>query len=125
VTAMNFEGRAPQPEDSANSLERRLFERFGARFPAKFEHSANDFGTDVFLRDASAKGIKFLTKERLYLHDIVSLEIELPDGHEPMILNGRVIRIHPVQNDLWEVGVEFHKVHLMKVHRMYKLVSPE
>lgn len=122
---MDLEGQTTGSFDAENKLERRLFERFGARFPAKFEHSANDFGTEIFLRDASAKGIRFVTKERLYLHDSVSLEIELPDGHEPMVLNGRVVWIHPAQNDLWEVGVEFHKVHLMKVHRMYKLVSPE
>ena len=71
--------------------ERRIFERFSARFPVKFKDAREGYGTEVFLRDASAQGIRILTKERFFLDDQLSLEVELPDGGEPMILSGRVV----------------------------------
>ena len=103
--------------------ERRIFERFPARFPVKFRHSRQDFGTNVFLRDASADGIRLMTKERLFLNDSVSLEVELPDGHAPMILNGAVIWAKSVANDLWDIGLRFHKINLMQMRRMYDVVT--
>jgi len=104
---------------------KRMFERFSARFPAKFRHSRNDFGTDVFLRDASAEGVRLTTRERLFLNDHISLLIELPDGHEPMILNGEVIWSKSKAPDLWDVGLRFHKINLMGMRRMYRFVEDE
>ena len=103
---------------------KRLFERFKARFPVKFEHSQGDFGKDVFLRDASAQGMKFTTRQRLFLHDGVAVEVKLPDGNDPLKLNGRVKWTRLSGPDLWDVGVEFHKIDLMKVQRIFKWVSP-
>ena len=101
----------------------RVFERFSARFPVKFKHSHNDFGTEVFLRDASAEGAKVATKEKMFLNDSVSLLVKLPDGHEPLTLNGQVVWTKSKSPDLWEVGLKFHKVNLMEMQRMFKLVN--
>jgi Tfp pilus assembly protein PilZ len=103
--------------------EDRLFERFTARFPVKFRHSRGDFGTDVFLRDASALGVRFTTRQRMFLNDSVSLVVELPDGFDPLTLNGRVVWIKRKTPELWEAGVEFHKPDLMKMRRVFKLVN--
>jgi len=103
--------------------DRRIFERFPARFPAKFRHSRHDYGTNVFLRDASADGIRLMTKERLFLNDSVSLEVELPDGHDPLVLNGEVVWSRSATNDLWDVGLRFHKINLMQMRRMYSVVN--
>jgi len=101
----------------------RIFERFFARFPVKFNHSCNDFGTEVFLRDASAEGIKVATKEKMFINDSVSLLVKLPDGQDPLTLNGQVVWIQSKSPDLWEVGLKFHKVNLMEMQRMFKLVQ--
>ena len=105
--------------------DKRLYSRFPARFPAKFQHERSDFGTNVFLRDASAGGMKIATTERLFLNDSVALEVDLPDGFEPLVLSGRVSWVKGQDPDLWEVGVSFHKTNLMKLHRMFRLVSQE
>jgi|CXWL01.1.fsa_nt_gi hypothetical protein len=104
--------------------ERRLFERFSARFPTKFKDSRNDYGTEVFLRDVCAGGARLLTKERSFLNDSMALEVELPDGQGPLTLNGYVVWSKP-HDMMWEVGMTFHKINLLKLHRIFKLTPQE
>lgn len=103
--------------------ERRMFERFSAKFPTKFKDTSDDFGVDVFMRDFSASGARLHTCERFFIDDMLSVELELPDGHDPLHLNGRVKWIKPQSQSLWDVGIEFHKVHLMKLHRLVKYAT--
>jgi len=101
--------------------ERRLFDRFQSRFPTQFKDSRVDFGDVVFLRDASANGVNILTKDRLFINDSVSLEVELPDGNDPLVLSGRVTRSKPsLESIMWDVGVEFDEIDLMKMQRIFK-----
>lgn len=72
-------------------IERRIFDRFQFRFPTKFKDSRADFGNDVYLRDASANGVNILTRDRLFINDRIALEVELPDGNDPLVLSGRVM----------------------------------
>ena len=103
--------------------ERRIFERFSARFPVKFKDAREDYGTEVFLRDASAEGVRILTKERFFLNDQLALEVELPDGGEPMVLNGRVKWVKFLNLTLWDVGVQFSEVNFFKMQRIFKLTE--
>ena len=102
------------------SEERRIFERFGARFPAKFKDSRNEYGTDVFLRDASATGVRISTRERMFLEDPLALEVRLPDGGSPMALAGKVAWTRPAAASTWDVGVQFPQADLMKMYRIFK-----
>jgi hypothetical protein len=104
--------------------ERRIFERFPARFPVRFRHLPQDFGTNVFLRDASAQGVHITSRCRLYIHDSISLEIKLPDDSLPLVLNAQVVWIRPKYPTVWDVGLEFHKIDLMLIQRMYRFVTP-
>ena len=101
--------------------ERRLFERFWARYPAKFKDSRNEYGTDVFLRDASAEGVRINTRERMFLDDPVTLEVEVPDGTSPMVLSGRVRWTRTAGSSAWDVGVQFPQVDFMKMSRLFQL----
>ncbi len=107
------------------TFERRLFDRFEARFPARFRDTSIDYGTDVFLKDVSGTGVHITTRQRMFIDDIISLEVKMPDGLDPVLLNGRVRWVHQVMGDVWEVGVEFHKVDFMRMHRLvrYALAS--
>ena len=100
--------------------ERRLFERLSARFPTRFRDSSLDYGVDVFLKDISASGARITTREQLYLGDIVSLEILLPDGLDPVLLNGRVCWIRQAAPHVFEAGLEFHKVNFVRLHRLVR-----
>jgi len=109
-----------------NPEDQRLFQRFTARFPAKLKDSVEDFGTKVFLRDASADGIKLASRQKVFLNDSLSLAVKLPDGHEPLVLNGKVVWVRTKEpNTMWEMGLQFHKVDLMNVQRLFKFVNEE
>ena len=101
--------------------ERRTYDRFPARFPAKFKDTRSDFGSDVFLRDASAAGVNIVTKERMFFNDHVDLEVELPDGNAPLVLSGRVMWSKPINVSSWDIGLQFDEVNFMKIHRLFKL----
>ena len=103
--------------------ERRVFERFSARFPVKFKDERPDYGTEVFLRDASAQGMRIFTKEHFFLEDQISLEVELPDGGEPMVLSGRVVWVKLLNLSLWDIGIQFPQVNFIKMQRLFKLTE--
>ena len=73
------------------------------------------------MEDASAQGLKITSRERLFLNDSVSLDVKLPDSTNPMMLNGRVVWTQRKAPSLWDVGIEFHKVNLMKLQRIFRL----
>lgn len=108
---------------SARKIENRLFERFSARFPVKFRHTRSEYGSDVFLRDASARGVRISTKERIFLNDSVSLDVKVPDGCEPVTLNGRVVWMRNKSPTLWDAGVELHEINFMEMQRIFRFVS--
>jgi Tfp pilus assembly protein PilZ len=106
-----------------NALDRRIFERFSARFPAKLQHTRDDYGANMYLRDASGMGVRISTKEQLYIHDSVTLEVELASGNPPMIIKGEVVWIRNKAPQLWDVGIQFHKIDFMSMWRLYELVD--
>lgn len=112
-------------EKSMVSAENRIFQRFPARFPVKFKHSRSEFGSEVFLRDASAQGLRLTSRKRMFLHDSISLLVNLPDAKSPVTLNGRVVWTKTKGQDLWDVGLEFHNINFMNLHRMFHLIMPE
>jgi len=116
---------APPASDLSRKIENRLFERFSARFPVKFKHTRTDYGSEVFLRDASACGVKISTREKVFLNDSVSLEVKLPDGSEPVTINGRIVWMSNKSPSLWDVGVEMHKINLMEMQRIFKFTEPQ
>lgn len=111
------------PTTPQTTEERRVFERFSARFPVKFKDTRKDYGTEVYLRDASAQGIRILTKERHFLDDHLALEVELPDGGEPMVLSGHVVWVKLLNLSLWDIGVQFFQVDFLKMQRLFKLTE--
>lgn len=108
-----------------DSEDNRIFERFPARFPAKFKDARGDFGTVLNLRDASAFGARLSTKEKLFLRDIVTIEIRVSDGHAPMILKGEVVWTKSHDLNSWEVGVKLNRIDLVQMSRLYKFVAPQ
>jgi Tfp pilus assembly protein PilZ len=103
--------------------ERRMFERFSAKFPTRFKHAQSDFGEDVFMRDFSASGACLFTRDRFFIDDVVAIELELPDGQDPLALSGRVRWIKPQAHAFWEIGMEFPRVNLMNLHRLVRYAT--
>ena len=102
--------------------ERRVFERFPARFPTRFKDTRYDYGTNVALRDASAEGVKIVSKERLSLKDTIDLEVKLPDSATPFNIKGEVVWITQAETNMWDIGLKFHAIDFVRMSRLYKFV---
>lgn len=103
--------------------DRRLFERFPSRFPARIKDAREDFGTNIFLREASAEGVRIVAKEALYINDSVTLEVKLPDSSLPTLLKGRVVWVRKRDDNFWDVGLRFHEVNFVRMSRFYKVAA--
>lgn len=104
--------------------DRRIFERFSAKFPAKVKDSRGDYGTGISLRDASAQGLKLTSKERLYLNDSVILDVKLPDSDVPLTLKGQVVWARAGALDVWDIGIRFHEIKFIHLSRLYQFIEP-
>ena len=122
-----MEDRTVDSEELTDFIQedRRVYERFPSRFPAKFKDTRDHFGENVYLRDASAGGVRITTKERLYLNDNITLEVDLPDGRGTMTLKGEVVWVKAKENEMWNVGIKFHKVDFMDLWRPYKFIEDD
>ena len=101
--------------------ESRTFDRFQARFPAKFKDALGGFGNNVILRDVSATGLNIQAKDRLFLNDPIALEVELPDGNDPLDLSSRVMWSKPANEPrMWDIGLRFDRVDFIKIQRVLK-----
>ncbi len=105
--------------------DNRLFDRFSARFPAKIKDSREGYGSDIFLRDASAQGVKVTSKHQFYLNDSLIFDIKLPDSDMPLTLRGQVVWTKKGSMDLWDIGVKFHEIKLIHLSRLYHLIEPQ
>ena len=100
--------------------ERRIFERFSARLPAKFKDSRNDFGSAISLRDASAQGLRLISRERIFIHDSISIEVKLPEGDSVVTLRGEVVWAKRIENAYWDIGLKLYKIDLLALSRLYQ-----
>lgn len=105
------------------AADRRVFERFSARFPVKFKDASEDYGAKVFLQDASAEGARILSKEQFLVDDQLALEVELPDGGEPMVLSGHVRWVKSLKLSLWDMGIQFSEVNFFRMQRLFKFTE--
>ena len=114
----------PKSQTSGSGSDRRVFERFEARFPARIKDSRYDFGTVISLHNASAQGLNLFSKERFYINDSVILEIKLPDNDEPLTVKGQVLWNKACGPSLWECGIKFYEISLLKMSRLFRFSNP-
>ncbi|MFT5387357.1 MAG: Tfp pilus assembly protein PilZ [Lysobacterales bacterium] len=103
--------------------ERRIWNRFPARFPARIKDSRESFGANFVLQDASATGVSLTSRERFYVNDSVVFEVQLPDGLDPMVIRGEIVWVKPTKDELWNIGIQFHKTNLIHSSRLYKFID--
>ena len=89
-------------------------------FPAKFKDSRYGSGIGIALHDVSAQGAKIITNNHLYCNDRVTLEINLPDGQNPLVLTGGVVWSKSTEANSWDIGVKFDNIRFMQLARLYK-----
>ncbi len=118
----NFQEELPPLKLIVDS-ERRIFDRFDVRLPAKFKDTREDFGTRVYIRNASAEGAQIASRDHLYVNDNITLEVKLPDGSEPLPIKGKVVWAKRDNPNIWDIGLRFHNISLLQMSRLYKYTT--
>ena len=107
---------------SCRSLDRRLWQRFSAKYPAKLKDSRSTFGERLVLRDVSASGIRLVSQEKFFFNDSVALEIQLPDGYRPMNVKGEIVWLRSIKPNIWDIGLHFYKTDLIHSRRLCLII---
>ena len=106
--------------ETLNQLERRLFDRFSAKLPAKFKDTREEYGINVFLRDASALGVQICTRDHLFVNDRVVIEVKIPNCYFPLEVKGSVIWTRESSPAIWDAGIRFNRIDLVYASLLYK-----
>ncbi|HTZ10807.1 MAG TPA: PilZ domain-containing protein [Candidatus Margulisiibacteriota bacterium] len=107
-------------EVGENMEDRRIFERFSARFPVKFLSEGNDRECKAVTQDVSAKGMGMITGEELAVHTPLEMWLQLSDKEEPAYARGEVVWSKMLDPARFMVGVELEKADLMGVSRIIR-----
>ncbi len=102
--------------------DRRIFGRLNADLPVRFGEMSQSEGNSGILQDLSAEGAKLVSRQDFTMNEPVSLVVNLPDGHDPVILKGSIIWIE--ENDKTDAdqkaGIRFNEIQLMNMHRLMR-----
>jgi hypothetical protein len=105
-----------------NKDERRMFERFRVDFPIKFVRKDDKKEGSGRVIDISASGGGLIvTAEELSPPVHLEMWLFIPDNHDPLYTNGRVIWSKKIEENLYRAGVEFDKVDFMGVSRALRI----
>lgn len=108
---------------SVPETDKRFFERFSARFPAKIKDSRDGYGQSLYLRDLSAQGAQLMSRHHFYVNDSVTVDVEVP-GSYPVTLKGEVVWVKKEEQSRWDFGLKFHHISLMNISRLYERLNP-
>lgn len=103
--------------------DRRIFERFDVDFPVEIKHPIAQMTTNARCCDASASGIGLFTEERLLPSTNLQIQLEIPDGHAPFQSSARIVWSRQVQEDRWHSGLEFMRINLMALRRIFETTA--
>ncbi len=106
--------------ESKSEKERRLFERFDARFPAKLKDSREEFGEKIYLRNACAQGAQLALKDHVYVNDSLTVEVKIPQANYPVTIRGKVVWVQKDLANFWDVGVKFHQISFMQLSKLFE-----
>jgi len=97
--------------------DRRIFERFSTRFPARFLSRDSASEGQAQTLDISAKGMGLETAQELKLRSDVEIWLDLPDKGGPLYARGQVVWSRQQGLNNFHSGVELEKADLMGISR--------
>lgn len=111
-----------EPKKEEEMDDRRIFERFPARFSMNVLCDGEMWERKATTCDVSAKGIGFVTERSLLLKTPVEMWLSLPDSQEPLYTRGTVVWSRPLDNETCSAGVELEKADLMGISRVLRMI---
>ncbi len=92
------------------------------KLPLRFADSGNnpEYGAETF--NISAKGVGFITKEKLNPNTSIEMWLEIPDNHQPLFVSGKVVWTDKAQEQgKQRVGINLDQANLMGLARTFRL----
>ncbi len=103
--------------------DRRVFERFDAKFPLRFLVTASGKELQAESADISAKGIGLLSRENLQPTADLELWLDLPDRGEPLYARGKVAWSQSAGNSLFRSGINLERADFMGLGRALRILK--
>ena len=122
ITKQWWQG-VPIEKGGENMEDRRIFERFTARFPLRFLSAVENKEGQAVTRDISAKGVGFVTDEELVPHTGLEMWFEVPDKGEPIYARGQVAWLRRAEPAKFRAGVELEKADFMGISRVLRAIE--
>ena len=107
----------------AGFADRRVFERFAAKFPVRCLDGLSGRELKAESADLSAKGICLAAAENLAVSLPLELWLEVPDQGEPFYARGEVAWCQPGQAGCFRIGVHLERADLMGVSRVLRMAK--
>ena len=104
--------------------DRRIFARFEVKFPLRFLNLRQNNEGEAEAQDICAKGVGFVTKERIEPQTPLEMWLQMPNGEEPLYVRGKVVWLSEVEPNNYRVGVDLEKANLLGFSRLLKKRSP-
>ncbi len=106
----------------ASTKDRRIFERFSVRIPARFLGANSDKEKEAQTLDISAKGVGLVTNEQLRPNTILELWLHIPDKGQPLYARGQVVWSKTISQGEHQVGINLEKANLMGMSRILRIM---
>jgi len=107
--------------EKERSVDRRIFARFPASFPARFLDANSNREGRATTCDVSAKGIGLISGTELPAHAPVELWLDIPDQGEPLYTRGEVAWSRASGGDKYRCGINLEKADLMGLARVLRV----
>jgi hypothetical protein len=114
------EGGEIMPKSSIE--DRRIFARFGTKFPLRFLDLNSNREGIAQTQDLSAKGVGLLVNEELPARTPVEMWLKIPDKGEPLYTRGEVVWSKMVGPNEYRTGVNLDKADLMGLSRALRAI---
>lgn len=101
--------------------DRRIFERFPARFPLRFIDLKDNKEGIAQVRDVSAKGVGMITNEQLEPHTPLELWLQIPDRGEPLYTRGEVVWSN-LKGIHYHTGINLERADMMGLSRALRTI---
>lgn len=103
-----------------SSKDRRIFERFSAKFPLRFIDLKRNKEGQAQVQDVSAKGLGIIAQDELTTDTTLEMWLDVPDRGEPLYTRGEVVWSKLTQPGQWRLGVDLEKADLMAMSRILR-----
>ncbi len=101
--------------------DRRIFQRFNFRFPARLLDLNNGSEIPAETSDVSAKGLGLVLKQRIPVNTPLEAWLQIPDSGEPLYTRGMAVWSKQDSQDQYRIGMDLERADLMGLSRILRV----